>query len=193
VRRNVAGAVERGAARAEDDDVAAAARRREGARVWRGHPAHRGLRLAPPRPPVRPAWRQRHRLRLALLGGEPARSLGGEAGGAGGIRRGSPAPLQAVCGGERRRRRSGGSSGGEGAGAGRFGGGRGVRRRALPAGGEAASFGGGAREEFVAAVGVRTLAGDWLRRALRGVEVGAGVEAADPYNVDRRIALSLAR
>jgi hypothetical protein len=38
VRRNAAGAVERGAARAEDDDVAAAAaaaRRREGARVWR--------------------------------------------------------------------------------------------------------------------------------------------------------------
>jgi hypothetical protein len=35
VRRNVAGAVERGAARAEDDDVAAAARWREVARVWR--------------------------------------------------------------------------------------------------------------------------------------------------------------
>lgn len=36
MRRNAAGAVERGAARAQDDDVAAAAaRRREGARVWR--------------------------------------------------------------------------------------------------------------------------------------------------------------
>ena len=42
-----AGAVERAAVRAEDDDVVAAARRREGARVWRGHPAHRGLRRAP--------------------------------------------------------------------------------------------------------------------------------------------------
>jgi len=41
-----AGAVERAAVRAEDDDVVAAARRREGARVWRGHPAHRGLRRA---------------------------------------------------------------------------------------------------------------------------------------------------
>ena len=40
---------------------------------------------------------------------------------------------------------------------------------------------------------LRTLAGDWLRRALRGVEVGAGFEAADPYNVDRRIVWSLAR
>jgi len=85
----------------------------------------------------------------------------------------------------------GGRRGARGPAQGRFGGGRGVRRRALPAGGEAASFGGGAREEFVAAVGVRTLAGDWLRRALRGVEVGAGVEAADPYNADRWIALKL--
>ena len=71
------------------------------------------------------------------------------------------------------------------------GGGRGGRRRALSAGGEEARFGRGAGgKNFLAAfAALRTLAGDWLRRALRGVEVGAGVEAADPYNAD--IALKL--
>ena len=76
-----------------------------------------------------------------------------------------------------------------------FGGGRGGRRRALSAGGEEARFGRGAGgKNFLAAfAALRTLAGDWLRRALRGVGVGACVEAAHPYNVDCRIALSVAR
>ena len=67
------------------------------------------------------------------------------------------------------------------------------RRRALSAGGEVRERHAGGKIFLAAFAAVRTFAGDWLRRALRGVGVGACVEAADPYNVDRRIALSLAR
>jgi len=55
VRLNTAGAVERGAARAEDDD--AAARRREGARVWRRR--HMAAVVFSGRPSRRWGWRWR--------------------------------------------------------------------------------------------------------------------------------------